>query len=365
MDQSTFEFGPLGDHGPVSIPARSEAHPLPAGDADGFQIGWDHAHHGLVPPAGLLLDGTPIGQGWRAGRAVFGQRTLHATRAVRHWLALRIDAWRSGVAFEGQQVTAHYLAQIETGHCPVRRTPLGGAAGTPDALVVVRLNGQAGFAAGNLAVASEAGARLMDGVSAEEALWRAGRADAGIDDAPEGCTVDETWRAAVLKSFVTPLPFAESARIPLRALPPNRVRVLNAVQGLQALVTRLFAQAGWSQRVRALADLVPAIAGGREVRHDFNLFVGAMAARLPAPDADARQVRWALEDAWACPRVMRRWQQFVLALGEDVVERLLARAAEAGLAGVRTLVYAPAQATEGWSLASRGRVLQRPRGVRR
>lgn len=344
MDQATFDFDPLAAE---------------ACDRTGFELGWDHARHGLVPAAGLLLDGTPIGQGWRAGKAVFGRRTLAATRPVRQWLALRIEAWRRGIAFEGTQVTAHYLGQIEATHCPVTRHALGGAAGTPDAAVVARLNGDAGYAAGHLAVLSEAAAAALGGIDAREALRRAARVDAGIEAPPPALAVDDTWRLAVLASFATPLPFAEAVRVPLRALPPNRVRVLNAVQGLQATVTLLFATPGWSARVRALAGLLPA----PELRHDFHLFVGAIAARLPAAGADARETRRALEDAWACARVARRWQAFALALGEGAAEQLLARAAEAGLAGVRTMVHAPAAATEGWSLASHGRVVpQRRRG---
>ncbi len=331
MDQATFDFDPFAAE---------------ACDRNGFEIGWDHAHHGLVPAAGLLLDGTPIGQGWRAGKAVFGRRTLPATRTVRQWLALRIEAWRQGIAFEGTQVTAHYLGQIEARRCPVTRRPLGGAAGHEDAAVVVRLNGGAGYAAGNLAVLSQAAAAALHGLDAREALRRAARVEAGIDAPPAGLAVADAARLAVLASFATPLPFAEAVRVPLRVLPPNRVRVLNAVQGLQVMVTLLFATPGWSARVRTLAGLLPAT----DLRHDLNLFVGAIAARLPAAGADA------LEDAWACERVTRRWQAFALALGEGAVERLLERAAQAGLAGVRTLVHAPAAATEGWSMASQGRV---------
>lgn len=339
MDQATFAFDPR----------TSE----PCEDA-GFQIGWDHAHHGLVPPPGLLLEGTPVGQGWRAGRAVFGGRTLAATRHVRQWLALRTQAWRRGIAFETVQVTAHYLGQIETAHCPVTRSPLGGCHAT--APVVERLNANAGYAAGNLALLSAAAADAKaDFGDTREALARAARIEAGIESPPEGLSVADCCRLAVLMSFATPLPFAEAARVPLRVLPPNRVRLLNATQGLQALVTRLFESAGWSARLRELAGRLPA--HDPALRHDFQLFVGAFAARLPAAGADALAVRRALEDAWACERVARRWTVFVLALGEAGTETLLRRAAEAGLAGLRTLVHEPAQATEGWSLASRGRVL--------
>jgi hypothetical protein len=336
--------------------------PADACDRTGFELGWDHAHHGLVPPAELLLDGTPVSQGWRAARAVFGRRTLAATRPVRQWLALRTSAWRRGIVFEGTQVTAHFLAQIETPTCPVTRQPLGGAPGSADAPVVTRLQSDAGYAAGNLALLSQRAADAMAGLDTREALRRAARVDAGIEPTPDGLAVADVWRLAVLMSFVTPLPFVEAVRVPLRVLPPNRVRLLNAAQGLQALLTLQFSHAGWSARARALADLLPA----PDLRHDFNLFVGALAPRwLEAGHAhDTRAVRRTLEDAWADERVNRRWRPFVLALGEAGTEALLARAAEAGLAGVRTLLHESTQATEGWSLASRGRVPVWPRQPR-
>ena len=128
---------------------------LPADPLDrvGFDIGWDHARHALVPPAELMLDGTPVSQGWLAGRAVFGRRSAVSTsRGVRQWLALRLQAWRGGIDFDGLQVTPHHLVQIETSHCPVTRAALGGATSGDDAPVITRLREDAGFAAGNLAV---------------------------------------------------------------------------------------------------------------------------------------------------------------------------------------------------------------------
>lgn len=334
-------------------------------DDVGFRIGWDHAHHGLLPPAKLMEDGASIGQGWRAGRALFGRRTLTSTRATRQWLALRIAAWKQGVAFEVTQVTPHYLAQIETARCPVTRQPLGGAPEGDAAPVAARLNLEAGWAAGHLATLSRRAADALTQAGARAALRQAARVDAGIESAPAGLAPAEVWRLAVLQSFVAPLPFAEALRVPLRVLPPNRVRLLNAVQGLQALLTLHFAKPGWSERLRAVADLLPRVAPGRELRQDFNLFVGAFAPRLLEAGAghDAAAMRRVLEDAWCDERVNRRWQGFALALGETGVETLLERAAERGLAATRTLLHAPALATEGWSLASNGRRPAQPRRV--
>jgi hypothetical protein len=311
----------------------------------GFELGWDHAHHGLVPPPGLLLPDTPIYQGWMAGKAVFGGRALVASRAVRQWLALRLQGWRQGVSFEGQQVTAHYLGQIHSERCPVLRQPLGGAANTPLAGEVSRLNPQAGYAAGNLATLSHQAAHALADVDVSEAVRRARRAE--LDGAAvDGMDAAAWWRLATLRAFATPLPFFEAARLPLALLPPNRVRVLNAAQGLQVLVTLQFATPGWSARARALGAMLPA----HTLRHDFNLFVAALAPRVLEAGHDAQALRRALEDAWLNERVQRRWQHFVLSLGEAGTESLLERAAEAGLAGVRLVNHAPQQAIDGWGL---------------
>ena len=311
----------------------------------GFDIGWDHAHHGLVPPAEVLHAGTPVAHGWMAGKAVFGARRLAPTRFTRQWLALRLLAWRLGIAFDAEQVSANYLSQVHGTRCPVTRTPLGGAVGQPDAAQLERLNPQAGFAAGNLATISQRAAQARAGFSVQQAVRQARAQEAGAALAG-GLDAAAWWRLAVLQSFATPLPFAEAACLPLAVLPPNRVRLLNAAQGLQALVTMLFATPGWSTRCRALAGLLPA----HTLRLDFNLFVGALAPRVLEADRESTALRLALEDAWLQERVQRRWQHFVLSLGEAATERLLESAAAAGLAGVRTLSHRPDQAVEGWGL---------------
>lgn len=332
----------------LSFPADES---VPAGPADriGFDIGWDHAHHGLVPPAELLLAGTPVLQGWMAGKAVFGRRTLDTSRATRQWLALRLLAWRRGIHFETGQVNANHLAQIHTEHCPIQRCCLGGASGQDAAAVVERINPQAAYAAGNLVVLSQLAARAWQERDVMAAVRQARAQEAG---APEvaGLSSGAWWRLAVLRSFATPLPFHEAARLPLALLPPNRVRLLNAVQGLQTLVTRLFMAPGWAGRCRQMAALLPA----HSLRHDFNLFVGALAPRVLEAGREPRALRLALEDAWLHERVQRRWQHLVLSLGETATQALLEQAVACGLGG-RLLQHAPNQAVEGWALESQGR----------
>lgn len=334
-----------------------------AADRTGFDIGWDHAHHALVPPPELLLDGTPICQGWMAGRAVFGRRTMASTRATRQWLLLRTRAWREGVAFEAQRLTAHCVGQLHATHCPVLRTALGGAATQPDAALIERLNPAAAYAAGNLATLSQSAAQAWRGLDWRQLVRRAHdaadvKAAADVNAAgpatPSALSAAAWWRLAALRSYATPLLFAEAATLPLAVLPPKRARLLNAPQGLQALVTLLFTTPGWAARCARLAAMLPQAA----LRHDFNLFVGAIAPRVLEAGADPRTLHRALEDAWLLERVRRRWQHFVFSLGEAGTEQLLARATADGLAVKRTLSHALEQAVEGWGLPDTGALLR-------
>ncbi|HMO47322.1 MAG TPA: hypothetical protein PKB14_14975 [Rubrivivax sp.] len=320
----------------------------PADLQTGFDIGWDHARHGLPPPA-QAIDEPPLHQGWSAGRACFGARTLAAPPRVRRWLALRLHAWRRGLVFELAQVTPHYLGQIEVTRCPVTRQPLGAADASVD-----RVCDAAGYAAGNLALLGAAANRAKGRLAWDEALQRAHRAASTEGGCVDGLDAAAWTRVAVLVSFVTPLAHAQAARIPLRVLPPNRLRLLNPVQGLQALVTRELARPDGTRRLRALSELLP----GEALRTDFARFLSALLPRClqAGRDADMQALRDTLEDAWADARVNRCWQRFALQLDGPLVQRLLERGAAAGLAGTHLLLHESSTATEGWALETRGRV---------
>jgi len=353
-------------------------------DSTGFRIGWDHAHHGLVPPPELLLDGSPIGEGWRAARVVHAHRgrSWPANRHTRQWLALRVEAWRAGDEFDLATVTPNHLAQIEARQCPARRTWLGG--GEPvqgaDAPQVARLNPQAAYAAGNLVVLSRAAAQAWQGLGVADLVRRAraaemaellsdsraarittfgadGPVDAAAiaastaeDEQAVPATLDAAawWRLAALRSFATPLPATDAARMPLAALPPNRVRVLNAVQALQVLLTLRLAMPDWCAQMGAFAAMLPA----HSLRTDFNLWVGALVPRLLEAQALGRNVARALEDAWLGERVQRRWQHFVLSLGEPAFEPLVRRLSAQKI-GRRTIEHLSRdQALDGWSIGA-------------
>jgi len=314
----------------------------------GFRIGWDHAHHALVPPPEHLRGDTAVLQGWLAGRAAYGTRTLAATRWVRWWLQWRLQAWQDDIAWEAFQLTPHYLSQLHAARCPVLREPLNGQPGHDLGAVLERLNPLAGYAAGNLAVMSRVAARARRGQRVQDLVRRARQAER-LGEGVEGLPAAAWWRLATLAGLALPpqaLPFNEAAQLPLAVMLPNRVRVLGPAMGLQALLTHSFALPGWAARARRIAGWLPA----HTLRHDFNLFVGAIAPRLLEAPPDPAGQRQALEDAWLQERVQRRWQHFLLSLGETGCETLLAQAVQEGLAGMTTLAWAPEQAVEGWAL---------------
>ena len=341
MVQATFEFSPLAAAAGASLTAgaaRGILRPIhPAGadamDSVGFEIGWDHAHHRVTPPLGHLHQPNPVHQGWLAGRVAFGARSLAATAAVRQWLALRLQAWQQGQAFEGVQVNPSFLARIDAVDCPVGRQLMTLSANLPSDATVTRLNPAAAYAAGNLVVLSQ---RVV------------ATADPAPADAATGLSADEQARLAVLRSFATPLAHAQAALLPLRVLPPNRVRVINPVQALQVMLTLQFLQAGYARRLLGLAVLMPS----SETRQAFQIFMHTLLARRlsAGQGATPADMRRAMEDSWADVLVNRRWQRLASRLTAADCELLLQRASQRGLVVGGSRWVSPECATEGWAL---------------
>ena len=167
---------------------------------------------------------------------------------------------------------------------------------------------------------------------------------------------------AVLCSFVEPLSHVRAAALPLLVLPPNRLRLFNPVQALQAFISQQLLSAGWSQRINAIEALMP----GPPARRAFRSFFQTLLPRVleAGRPADPQRVRWAIEDAWRHASVMQRWTRFALLLTPAKCESVLSRAASQRLApaGFRLESLTDVDATDGWCLSSRGYV---PHGLQR
>ncbi|QPF71542.1 hypothetical protein G8A07_00470 [Roseateles sp. DAIF2] len=315
----------------------------------GFELGFDHARHGVTPPVAHLSHQSPLLQGWQAGMATFGRRAHKPNRHTRLWLQLRVHAWQRGRSFEDVQLTPNYLQQIAADFCPILRSPLSEQQGSVD-----RVRDDAGYAAGNLAMMSPGAnaAKARHGWASASELARS--VAQGPIRSIAGLGPQEWRRVAVLCSFVTELPHEEAAVIPLHVLPPNRLRLFNPIQALQALVTRQLATPGWSARLARLEALLP----NEALRADFNRFVLALAPRVlhvgKGALTETHEIRWALEDAWAQPLVQKRWAKFALQLNAAQAEALVQRAAAKRLCPVHVQRHPEPRATEGWALERGG-----------
>ena len=332
----------------------SACHSLTTHEHIGFELGWDYAHHRLSPAAPYAQEPSPLRHGLLAGQAAFGSRTLEPTGPVRRWLQLRLHAWLRGRSVELFQVTPNYLQQLEVSHCPITRLPL--AAATPDNgdASVDRVRNDAGYAAGNLAVMSAKANQAKAAHGFADALQFVKQIEAGKLGGMHGLTASQWSRLAVLCSFVEPLPHEQACAVPLLLLPPNRLRLFNPAQALQAFVSRQLLQPGWSHRVSRFEALL----SGKPARRAFRDFFHALLPRVlePGRTAEAQRARWAIEDAWRNPLVLKRWSAFARLLSAEQCEGLIVRAAARKLATVRTQQLSNAQATEGWNLESRGYV---------
>jgi hypothetical protein len=334
-----------------TLPAVHEARGMDGTDRTAFELGWDYAHYRLTPPPDALADKHPVRQGWQAGSAVFGNRTLKPTPQVRKWLQLRLGAWRRGRAFEGTQVTPNFLTQIEVAVCPITRATLTQASGASSDASVDRVYNQAGYAAGNLAVMSARANEAKADLGCRDALTVVKQLEASGLDTLDGLSALQWSRLAVLMSFATLMKHDEAACLPLLVLPPNRLRLLNPVQALQAVVTLAFTEAQAVPRLRELMAHLPAPA-----RHDFQVFVLTLQARRLAISVDlgmktnGADLRHALEDLWTDAAVNRRWQRFALQLDEAACERAVRMAAKLRLGGRGWQWMPQAAATDGWAM---------------
>ncbi len=336
-------------------------------DRIGFELGWDYAHHRLQPPAPFAEDASALRDGLLAARATFGLRTLAAPRHVHLWLQLRLHAWLRGRSVEGFQVTPHYLRQLEASHCPITRMALdlsrpGGNAS------IDRVRNDAGYAAGNLAMMSTKANHAKSAHDFRSATRLAGEAGPGAGSPSAsasglaGLTGPQWRRVATLCSFVEPLDHAVASSQPMHVLPPNRLRLFNPVQALQALLSRQLLQPGWSHRCARFESLLQ----GPALRRDFKTFMIALLPRVleAGRTATPETLRWAVEDAWADERVQKRWQAFAGPLTPAACESLVRQAAARKLATCRVETLGPALAIEGWSLETRGWIAIPPREPR-
>lgn len=327
---------------------------LPADPRTGFELGREHARHGVSPAAELLARHAALREGWEAGRRVFEGRTRPATSAVRQWLALRTGAWLQARHFDTLTATPHYLAQLAGSHCPVTREALSPADPTtsPAPAVIERVYEDAGYAAGNLACLSRRAVAAKAGLSCEDALENVRQIDAQGLGTIDGLNALQWARLAVLVSMATPLPHARAASLPLLVLPPNRLHLVNPIQGVQALVTMQLLRSGWSQRITAFEALLPTAA----LRRELHAFFGALVPKVVAAGRhdDPRSWRWSLEDAWRHPQVQQRWRHFALQLDARQAQVLLDQAVEQGLCSQRARAMPDGEATAGWQLATRG-----------
>jgi hypothetical protein len=320
----------------------------------GYELGRDYARHQVDLPEPYARADSPLRQGLLSGARDFGPRRLAATRPVQRWLQLRLHAWLRGRSVELIQVTPNYLQQIDVSHCPITREPLSSDARMGTDACVDRVRNDAGYAAGNLAVISRRANHAKGSCGHAQSMDIVTRLRTRATAQHAGLSAVQWARVAVLASFVEPLTHAQACAVPMLVLPPNRLRLFNPAQALQAFVSLQLLRPGWSQRLARFEAMLPDAAA----QSDFKRFFMALLPRVIESGrwADPQRARWAVEDAWRAPRVASCWARFAGALTAEQCQALLTRAAARGLSTRIVVPHAATAATDGWDLATRGYV---------
>jgi hypothetical protein len=182
--------------------------------------------------------------------------------------------------------------------------------------------------AGNLAVVSRQVAQARAALSPQDMAHIVQRLAAGEVASVAGMELPGWRRLQALTSLAIPLAHDQAAAQPLHVLPPPRVRLLNPVQGLQAVLTMVFTGPGYARQLTDLGTFMP----HAQARRAYFLFMNAMLARrLSARGAVAPAlVRHALEQAWSHPLVQQRWQALAQMMTPAQAERVLRLVAQRG-----------------------------------
>lgn len=272
------------------------------------------------------------------------------------WWRLQGQARRSGRRLETLQVTPRFLSRLETGSCPVTRQRLA-----PGSSAVVALRDDADLAAGHLVVVGREAARASAG--RWQAAWAMAErlADAAPGTLEQGLDAAAWRRLALLRSFVQAPTPAEAAELPLVVLPPNRLRVLSAVQGVQVAMTLALRQPGRARQLTELAERLD----GEELRLALRLFALTLVARRPADldQLDPMAARHALEDLWLDPLLQRRWRRLAQRLTEAEADALLRHGRAGGLLGKGWRPLDDGWAIDGWGVPARPAAVARRRGT--
>jgi hypothetical protein len=171
----------------------------------GFELGWDYARYGVMPPIGEFSDLCQrVNDGYKAGCHHFdGTRPkirFNETEFKYHkkWLNLRLSAFKRARILS-DDLTPDYLKIIDGDYCPVTRLPFTHGLGLPTDATVERINNNGGYARGNVCILSLVANKAKGSRSFSEVLRFAISAPA--NEAREGLSAKEWARLACLSSY--------------------------------------------------------------------------------------------------------------------------------------------------------------------
>lgn len=299
-------------------PARPAAETLkavaPLNPKEAFELGWDFAMSGVVPPA-LAMRNVDFARGYGAAAARWTGREQAADAAIQLWLDLRATAMLASSPWP-DEITPDYLREIDTPYCLVTRKALTRAAGEASDAKAGWLDAQRSCAVGAVIVMSAAALQAKARRSAVQLLQIVHELQShSARGVHLGLNAHEWARLATLTALAEPGADAQLVDAwPLVATAPHRLQIPNQRWALKMRCTEVALDS---------QTAIPAAIRGGEPERAFGKFRAvireAAVRRMDSYQGVHRAwaARFAGEDAWTEQAVNERWQALAAVLPSD------------------------------------------------
>jgi hypothetical protein len=234
----------------------------------GFNIGWDHAQHGILLPHDYNFNPNPILEGYKAGLIKRGnQKPKETTKYIKKWLQLRRNAWKRDKFFD-ELVTPNYLLLINQFYCPITRVKLTYRTGLDTDWSVDRLDNNKDYVCGNLVVMSVKANRIKDTLVSSDII--ADNIQFNLDGKSNiltgtplfGLTEEETMRLFILVT----LPDVSGYILPSIINVPNDIQT-NPLYLFQLYLTKLCIFSNGSTTIKNILKKIDSSSSSLSLNH--------------------------------------------------------------------------------------------------
>lgn len=294
----------------------------------GFEIGWDYAKLGVSPRDFEKSEGTfkPVLDGYLQGVQQFpNQRAQYAPKDYRFvikWLRLRMNAYRRNRIFS-PTLTWEHIRDIDKEECPITRERFTYGSKMDTDWSIDRVNNNGAYAPGNIMSMSKRANRAKGTLGVMGCIVASNRAK-GMEGGFYHDLNETQWmRLAYLMSVNSTENEYEYGYLPLAAIPPKNMPVMNPLHILQARASHEFMSAPNSEANKMWTKAFKVV-DSHNLHKRVAIFIAAARGAYIHARKTQKNTLYALTDAWMTPLVSQYWLDIAEKIDFDQASKVLA-----------------------------------------